>query len=70
MKTPKTQETVFETNYYKHEMHSTAQVKTDNMLKTETHSRNQVYQASFNQTPQNPIKQTQQNKPTHGRNTI
>ena len=34
MKTPKTQVTVFETNYYKHEMHNTAQVKTDNMLKT------------------------------------
>ena len=70
MKTLETQVTVFETNYYTHKMYSTAQVRIDNMLKTKTQSRKQVYQASLNQTPQNPIKQTQQDKPTHGQNTI
>ena len=55
MKTPETRETVLETNYNKHEMHTTAQDRTKNMLRTETQTMKQVYQASFNQIQPKPI---------------
>ena len=69
MKTLETQVTVFETNYYNHEMHSTAPARTNSMLKTETQSRKQVYQASFNQNPQNPTNKHSKNNQTHVRAT-